>query len=243
MTGELVLFRPSRLVTRQWCGWWLTQGPDGQLGYTTSALYGHGDVLTMGQVRKHELFGGWLRPVVPPQRYELELVQAALFDAGRLGVTTLARALWRCVQAVGIAALVAGRSGSWESSTMTQLALWGQRVDPGRVHWGAANAVQDQVLLWVDSPHRYVEVAETLSVAFSTMAMRHLSVQINTALDEGEQLDPFTYPLLLWQSVADRPLWPDSYEGAALGKHWHQYLMHHAIASDGSWFDRWPGSR
>lgn len=241
MTGELVLFRPQRLVTRQWRGWWLTQRRDGQLGYTTSELYGRGVALPLAEVLAHPTLGGPVRPVVPAQWHESELVRAALFDAGQLAVTTLARALWRCVGAVGLGGLVAGRSGSWESSSLTELALWGQRVDPGRVHAGACEAVQGQVLRWVADPHRYVEVAETLSVAFSAMAMRHLSVQIHAAFDEsGEQLDPFTYPLVLWQSVADRQLWPDAYEGATLGQHWHRYLMCHTIASHGSWFDRWP---
>lgn len=239
MTGELVLFRPQRLVTRDWCAWWLTQGSDGSLGYTNSMMYGRGQTLTLAEVIADETFGGPVRPVVLPEPYECEYVRTALFEAGKLAVTTLARALWWCVDEVGVAPLVAGRSGSWEAQAMTSFARWGVRVERGRVADGPADALRKQVLRWVSDPLRYVEVAARLSVLFSEMAMRHLTVQMRAAADDGVELDPFEIPALLWTSVADRQLWPDAYQGATVGASWHRYLMSNTVGFDPQWFDLW----
>lgn len=242
VTGaELVLFRPYRVVTRSWCGWWLTQGLDGRLGYMTSALYGVGEPLSLAEVREHAVLGGDVRPVEPSLDHEDELLRTALFDAGRLAVTTLARALWRCVGAVGVAGLVAGRSGSWEAHTLTSFALWGERVDPGRVHAGAADAMQQQVLEWTASEHRYVEVAETLAGLFSEVAMRHLSVHIHELAEDGIEvsLEPFDVASVMWKSVADRRLWPDAYEGFSVGGEWYRWLLSRAVGFEPSWFDVW----
>lgn len=242
VTGELVPFQPHRVVTWDWVGWWLTQGRDGAPGYMTATRYGVAEPLSLGELCAR--VPGGVRPVVVPLPHEADLVRAALFDAGSLAVTTLARALWRCVSVVGAAGLVAGRAGSWESQTLAAFARWGERVDSGRVHAGAADALRDQVMEWVTGRYRYVEVAATLAGLFGEVADRHVDEWLaGYAQEEGTEPNAREGLAQAWRSVADRRLWPDAYEGAMLGCTWYRYLMSTAAMFSPSWFEQWGSGR
>lgn len=238
MTGELVLFRPYRVVTANWQGWWMTRCADGSLGYTSSGHYGRIEPVPIARVI--EMFTGWgtVRPVEPPHPAEAELIRVALYDAGDRAVTTLAWALGRCASASGLPSMVAGRSGSWEAQSLVAFAQWGLRVDPSRAHPRAAGVILRQLLRWLDDEQRYVELAATLAGLFAEVANRRMDEWL-ARFPQYAMINTAEMYAAVWTALADRQLWPDTYEGATVGSDWYGYLMGTATAFSMEWYGQW----
>lgn len=238
VTGELVPLRPARVVTSG-VGWWLTTRRDGSPGYTNTDLHGRGEPVSMAELIELGVFGR-PRPVVPPLPSEAELIRTALYDAGELAVTTLAHALGRCAKSVPLSTLTAGRPESRQSQHLVGLAQWGLRVVRGRVFEAAETAIVRQVLAWVNDSERFVEVAMTLATLFGEVSNRHVDEWLEQyppgCPDEPNAAEGCARA---WTSMADRPLWPDAYEGATVGEEWYRYLMATASMFSTSWFTEW----
>lgn len=237
VTGELVLFRPSRLVTEDGTGWWMTQCRDGSLGYTNQDLYGRGEPVSISELIGMQVFGR-VRPVESPRPHEAEVIRVALYEAGELAVNTLAHALGQCAKLATLDVLVAGRPGSWESYSLKSFTQWGLRRPRGRVHEYAATMIVGQVMAWVADPHRYVEVAETLAGLFAQIADRRAREWLAT-FPKVAEVEPSDVYAKAWTSMADRELWPDAYEGATVGEEWYHYLMSTASMFSVEWYTQW----
>lgn len=156
---------PSRIVDRNYNGWYLTSPTE----YTT--FDGH-----TRTARSYEDLAEYapLRPVVTPTPADVEAIKAALRDAGRLAVGTLAAALTAASDAVAFddasspgaagRALKAGRPGSWEADSLAYLALYvGANLEDSRVADGPRDALVEVLTRWITGPDSYVELAANLA--------------------------------------------------------------------------------
>jgi hypothetical protein len=216
----------------------MTQCADGTLGYTSSEHYGRSEPLPIARLIEMAAAFGPVRPVVPPHPSEAELIRVALYDAGDRAVTTLAWALGRCASASGLASMVAGRSGSWEARSLVAFAQWGLRVEPERAHPQAANMILRQLLRWLDDEQRYVELAATLAELFAEVANRRMDEWLGL-FRQYAVIETAEMYAAVWCAVADRRLWPDTYEGATVGAEWYGYLMGTATAFSMEWYGQW----
>lgn len=174
---------PSRVVDAEQYGWMATaETLGGPIVYTR-----HHDVyLPFDELRAHR---GPLRPVEPITADDRQALRDALALAGRKAVYSLAFATYRTwaeVRAdhggmerpmesheVSHRQMIAGRPGSWEASSLIDLALWVGHGKPSRIHADAGAAMQAILYRWVTDPDRYTEVAETLAAVVSRYADEH----------------------------------------------------------------------
>lgn len=168
---------PDRLVDVTWQGWHRIGGGKYR------ADFGARRNLADSTFEHLEDARGPLRPVVSASDQDAEAVRAALRRAGRAAAGSLLVAVYRLTERYEQAAfaqrdpyadkLYAGREGSWQSETMQSLAqgIGGDLArKPRRYNKAAVAALTGVIDSWVTGPHRYVEVAETLSRLFGEAA-------------------------------------------------------------------------
>lgn len=151
---------------------------------------------------------GPLRPVQRITDDGQQATRAALRMAGPLAVTTLVVALADVATRLatgpgGPRVLMAGQETAWESQMLAPVVSWGYHLDPARVHGPAAGVLTTQLVSWVTDPHRYTEVAQTL-----TEQLAHV---VDTP--------PAASAAAAWARVADAALQPggaDAVRGQAL---------------------------
>lgn len=195
---------PNRVVDCYDYGWYLTGDGQGNTFYQRDDRAVTG--LTYAEV---EHTHGPVRPVEPISDVDQVALVDAFRTAGRKSITTLAAAVELVFHrrreehgglsdgasyAAARRALVAGRAGSWESSVLIEVVLFGNGLNlvrpkgpvsrvrnPSveamraagphrRVNAEVRDTLADMIYRWVTDPARYTEVAETLAAEVSAYA-------------------------------------------------------------------------
>jgi hypothetical protein len=155
-TGE----QAYRVADRNGEGW-LRNGPDDT--YTTFPRQDLGP-LTFEQLEAER---GPLRPVDIADPADTQAFVAAVAGAGKKGMASFLVALHRTAlelmeQNGSLAALTAGRPGSWEADLLRGSVVWvGEGIKDSRVDADAVTTMKDLLLKWTTGPVQ-VELAEGL---------------------------------------------------------------------------------
>ncbi|ELB87122.1 hypothetical protein Rwratislav_41350 [Rhodococcus wratislaviensis IFP 2016] len=208
---------PGRVVDRDNQGWFSTSDTSGNWVYSPGWSSPTCDYETLQATRSP------LRPVLPVTSEDEHRIAELLASSGRQAIATLAAALevvhYRARRERGWldrpaesadyakATLIAGRPGSWESSLLIDVILFGnglnlptegldveQRRAAGpnrRVSTPNRDQLAEVFQRWVSDPQRYTEVAETLASIVSDFCDSHHGA-------DG------------WRAVADQWLQPTS---------------------------------
>lgn len=148
---------------------WLRNGPNGT--YTTFPKTDLGE-LTREELEEQR---GPLRPVEAMSEEDSKELVRALVEAKKQALATLLRALNRTAMMLietngTIAALTAGRPGSWEASLLRQNIAWeGEDIRQGRIHAEALAVCERLLEKWTTGPVQ-VELAESLPFVLGQVA-------------------------------------------------------------------------
>ncbi|MET7363242.1 hypothetical protein ABZS76_33060 [Streptomyces sp. NPDC005562] len=159
---------PYRVADREGEGW-LRNGPDDT--YTTFPKTGLGD-LTYEEL---EAARGPLRPVEAMATEDHAVFAQAIAQAGKKGMASFLSALHRTAlelmeQNGTVAALTAGRTGSWEANLLRGSVIWeGEGLSASRVDPAAVDTMHALLAKWTTGPTQ-VELAEGLGYILADAA-------------------------------------------------------------------------